>query len=415
MKLKKKTAMIISFSIGIMMFTSTAMAEVTSKTGYDELKDTFKYTAESCTDKLSNYTIDMSYSLKDNGTIIRSTNEIDKFDISKNIHENVSTYFNGTDKKEGYYYGDKNEVITKGSNENLYHEIEFPNSQKNYMRTNPFKDDKATDIEKIADALVGNLKDSVVVKENSNGTKEISCSLNETQIPSLVNAAASFELKNQFTQSNSSDENIIPKITKDIFIKQVKENIVTEKSGLIKNVIATGIFSGKDKNGKEHNLTFDLAVKITNVNSTAIKKIDLSGKKVEKQIEQGDSKKLSNPEKFIGKYKSDIVTQKDNKFIKIGEIIIDVEKITTSTVSGTYHENYIKGYESYSGDTKDFKFSGNFGKGDEYSNAKFTGTTSSGKSIKGEFSVSPDQPNIYLNINGNQNRSSNGAYNRIFN
>ena len=60
MKLNKKTTTIISFAIGTVMFTTTAIAQVLTKSGYDQLKDSVKYTAESCTTKLSSYTVDMS-------------------------------------------------------------------------------------------------------------------------------------------------------------------------------------------------------------------------------------------------------------------------------------------------------------------------------------------------------------------
>ena len=55
MKLNKKTAMIISFALGTVMFTTTAIAQVVAKSGYDQLKDSVKYTAENCTTKLSSY------------------------------------------------------------------------------------------------------------------------------------------------------------------------------------------------------------------------------------------------------------------------------------------------------------------------------------------------------------------------
>ena len=58
------------------------------------------------------------------------------------------------------------------------------------------------------------------------------------------------------------NENHLPKITKDIFVKEVKGNMVTSKDGLIQSVLGTGVISGKDENGKEHNLTFELLGKI---------------------------------------------------------------------------------------------------------------------------------------------------------
>ena len=83
MKLNKKSATIISFALGSVMFATTAMAQVLSKSGYDELKDSVKYTAESATTKLTSYTGDMSIIIKDNGTAIYSEDSLSKVDVSK--------------------------------------------------------------------------------------------------------------------------------------------------------------------------------------------------------------------------------------------------------------------------------------------------------------------------------------------
>lgn len=414
MKFKKKTAMILSFAVGTLMFATTAMAEVVSKSGYDQLKDSLKYTAESCTTKLSNYTADVSFVVKDNGTLIYSENSLNKYDPSKKAMENASTRVEGSTKKENYYYSDKNGFINKNSDQNVYYVSEYT-SPREEVRSfeNPFKQKEAGDVERIADALVGNLKDSVVVTQNPDGSKELSGSLSEAQIPSLVNAVVSLQSKNTFG-NRSNNENNMPKITKDIFVKEVKGKMITGKDGLIQSVLGTGVLSGKDESGKEHNITFELLVKITGVNSTTVKKPDLSGKKVEKSIER-DYSKLSNPSKYIGKYKTDILIEKDDKFQKIGERIVDIEKIDSKSVSGSYHEEYAKGYEEYAANKKDLKFSAPFEK-DQF-NAPFTATNSSGANVKGNLSINPNSAKVYFNINEsmNGNLMYDGEYSRVFN
>ena len=185
MKFKKKTAIIISFALGTVMFATTAMAEVVSKSGYDQLKDSMKYTAESCTTKLSNYTMDMSFVIKDNGTIISSDNSVIKSDVSKQAKEEVSTNLEGSTKKEHYNYSDKNISICKNSDQNVYYVTEYTNPHEVISFKNPFKEKQAGDVERIADALIGNLKDSVVVTQNPDGSKQLSGSLTESQIPAL--------------------------------------------------------------------------------------------------------------------------------------------------------------------------------------------------------------------------------------
>jgi hypothetical protein len=414
MKFKKKTAMLLSFALGTTMFATTALAEVVSKNGYDQLKDSLKYTAESCTTKLSNYTMDMSFVIKDNGNIVFSESFVNKYDVSKQAMENVNSRLENSKKTESYYYADKNCNINKNDNQNIYYISEYTNPREVHSFTNPFKEKEAGDVERIADAIVGNLKDSVVVNENPDGSKQLSGSLSESQIPSLINAVVSLQSKNAFG-NRSNNENNMPKITKDIFVKEVKGNMLVNKDGLIQSVLGTGVISGKDDNGKEHNMTFELLGKLSNVNSTIVNKPDLSSKKVEKNIEQ-DYSKLSNPEKYIGKYKSDVLIEKDGKFINIGEKFLDITQVTSNSVSGRYYEEYAKGYEDYETNKKDFKFDSKFEK-DNSNGGSFNGTSSSGDSIKGNLSIEQHSGKIYFNIDESRrgNLIFDDQYSRVFN
>ncbi|MBC2581402.1 hypothetical protein [Clostridium sp. DJ247] len=413
MKFKKKTAMILSFAVGTVMFATTAMAEVVSKSGYDQVKDSLKYTAESCTTKLSSYTADISFVIKDNGTVVSSQSSLNKFDVKNQAQENTSTNMEGSTKREMYHYEDKNGFITHNNEQNVYYVNEYTSPREISSFKNPFKEKQASDIERIADAVVGNLKDSVVVTQNPDGSKELYGSLSEAQIPALVNAAVSLQCKNTFG-NRPNTENNMPKITQDIFVKEVKGTMVINKDGLIQSILGTGVLSGKDDDSKEHNLTFELLIKITDVNSTTVKKPDLSGKKVEKSI-QKDYSKLSNPEKYIGKYKTDILIEKEGKFQKIGERFIDIEQIDDKSISGKYHEEYAKGYEDYSTNKKEFSFSGKFDK-DPF-NVPFSGTSSSDNGVKGNLSIPPNSAKIYFNINENRNGNLlfDDQYSRVFN
>ena len=179
----------------------------------------------------------------------------------------------------------------------------------------------------------------------------------------------------------------MPKITNDVFVKEVKGNMVTTKEGLIQSVLGSGVISGKDENGKVHSLTFEVLAKITNVNSTKVIKPDLSGKKVEKNVEQ-DYSKLSNPEKYIGKYKTDILIEKNGKFEKIGEKFIDVTTVDNKGISGRYYEEYAKGNEEYAANKKDFNFQAKFENENRF-NASFNAKGSSNNTIKGNIYYKP--------------------------
>ncbi|KOA19753.1 hypothetical protein CLHOM_18420 [Clostridium homopropionicum DSM 5847] len=412
MKFKKKSAMLLSFVLGTTMLATTAIAEISSKSGYVQLKDSLKYTADAATSKLSSYTMDMSFVAKADGKVISSEKSLNKYDLGKQATETTTSRVDGNNKSEYYYYSDKNVRINKSADESIYFLTEFTSPKESKSITNPFNEKGAEDIEIIADILVGNLKDAVIVTEQSDGGKELSGSISESQIPALINAIVSFQCKNEFSYRQNNDS-LIPRITKDIFVKEITGKMIVDKDGLIQSINGTGALYGKDENGKEHTITFELSGKLYDVNSTTVTKPDLSGKKVEKNVEK-DFDKLTNPSKYIGKYKTDIIIEKDGKFAKIGEKVIDITQIDETTITGKYYEEYTKGYEEYSKNKKDFNFSAKFQ--EKSLNAEFTATTSSGNTVKGNIYVDQFSGKVHFNIN--ENRSSNllfdGEFSRVF-
>jgi hypothetical protein len=423
-KIRKKTAMALSFALGSIMFATTAMAEVASKSGYEQLKDAFKFSSESCSEKLSSYTMDMSFVVKDNNKIVASYDSVNKYDRLNDASETTATDMApGTkEKRKSYSYTDKNGYINYVSEQDTYYVTESKDETRTQFSKDPFKEKAAGDMEKIVDALIGNLKDSVVVSEKADGSKELSGSVSEAQIPAIANALVSFGLKNQFLNSYNaqrigldkvSSDIIYSNITKDIYVKEVKGNMVLTKDGLIQSVLGTAILSGKDEEGKEHILTFELLGKLVDVNLTKVTKPDLSGKKVQKSA-NSDYNKLNNPEKYVGTYKNDMIIEKDGKFQKIGEAIVDIASFDSKNIAGRYHEEYNKGFEAYATNKKDFKFNGKFS--DSF-NGEFERDSISGKAIKGYINIRPNSSNIYFNINENSNGNVliEGQFSRVFN
>ena len=65
MKIKKKTAMLASFTIGTLLFATTALADVVSKSGYEQLKDGLKVSAKKMSGEFNSFTLDITYVIKD--------------------------------------------------------------------------------------------------------------------------------------------------------------------------------------------------------------------------------------------------------------------------------------------------------------------------------------------------------------
>lgn len=92
MKFKKKTAMLACFTVGTLLLATTALADIASKSGYDELKDALKVTAQQSSETFDSFTLDYSLALKVNGITLTSNSETSKFDRVKGASEGQSEF-----------------------------------------------------------------------------------------------------------------------------------------------------------------------------------------------------------------------------------------------------------------------------------------------------------------------------------
>ncbi len=412
MKIKKNTAMLMSFTLGTLLFATTALADIANKSGYEQLKDSLKLTAAKATEEFNSFTLDISFVVKDNGKIITSQNELEKVDRKNSATESTSARESVYGEKyNGYNYSDKNTMIGFSNGDDTYHVTEFTEERKFNSMNNPFKQGQAEDVEKIADAVVGSLKDYVVVKDNSDGSKELSGSLSEVQIPPLVNAVSSLMLKQQFNRPYQQQG---LSLTKDIYVKEVKGTASMNKDGVLENILGTAVLSGKDEQGQVHEISVEILGKMTDINSTTVTKPDLTGKKVVKETAKATEfgPEFSNPQKFVGTFKNDIVTEKDGKFVKAGERILDIAHIDGQTVAGRYHEEYKPGFEQLATAMKNFKFDARFENDKNTRNARFDYTADSGSTYKGDIYFEERMGKIFFNVNY---LLSNQGYDSVFN
>lgn len=400
MKIKKKTAMLASFTIGTLLFATTALADVLSKSGYDQLKDGLKVSAEKMSGEFDNFTLDITYAIKDNGKTLQSENHVEKSDRKNNVSEttNTSDGINGKNSTN-YTYSDSKTDIRRGIGlDDKVYVMEYTEERKLNQFTNPFAQNGAEDVERIADAVIGSLKDHVIVKDNSDGSKELTGSLTEMQIPALVNAVASFQLKQQFNGRNGM-QNEWSHLTQDVFVKEVTGLASINKDGVLENILGTATVSGKDSQGQTHDITVEVLGKLKDVNSTKVTKPDLTGKEVVKQIAQPNrGRELTNPQKFLGTFKNDIIIEKEGKFVKTGERILEITKIDSNGVTGHYHEEYRAGFENSVNKTEEFTFNGTF-EYDKHPDVRFEVPNDKGGKVEGHIYFDDFVGKVNFNLN----------------
>jgi hypothetical protein len=357
MKTKKRLMIILSFCLGAALFMGTAFADVLSKEGYDQFKDAIKSTTARIIKDYDSYTGEVAISVKDNDAVLMSNTSVSKVDSANGKRETVSTEEYGKGKKKSYYsYEDTTCTISKNSDQSTYYLFEYQTEREVGITHNPFDDEEVEDVEKILDALIGSLKNHVIVEENNDGTKEFSGTISDTQIPALINAITSFYFK-QVVSGPEFDDNVsIPYLKDDVFIDSISGSASVNKDGVIDNLFASFILSGRDEDGIEHELTFEAVMKIYNINSTTVTKPDLTGKEVEKDIVKSiPGINISN--KYLGKWKNDILIDEHDSFVKIGERFVEITAIDDQYVYGRYYEVYKEEYAEYSDEgVKEFEF-----------------------------------------------------------
>ncbi|ODM27862.1 hypothetical protein A7W90_17515 [Clostridium sp. Bc-iso-3] len=381
MKKKKNLTMLLSFCIGAALFMSTAFADVVSKTGYDQLKDAIKKTVASVSEEYDSFTMEMALSIKDNDKVLVANSEIARYDMANSRMENITTSeLAGSEKESFYSYRDNWCSMYYNSNDaDTYYVNEYESEDKDAVTLNNFFEDKDAEyIEKIFDALIGNLKEYVIVGENPEGSKEFSGRLSDGQIPALVNAVTAYAAKQSvFDRTVGYNEFDMPSLKNDVFVKEISGRANVNADGIIENLFGEFILAGSEKDGTKHELKVELVFKVYNINSTAVVKPDLTGKKVEKSIVHTTPYGYVS-EKYLGKWKNDIIIEENDRFVKIGERVIEITGINDDYVYGTYTEIYKEEYAHYGSDSKKYSL-----KVDMYDN-------------KGELEVTDDLGNVIV-------------------
>ncbi|PZE19883.1 hypothetical protein [Paenibacillus xerothermodurans] len=395
MKLRKKTITALSFTLGACVFVSTAFADTLLGSGYDQLKASAKYTAAQMEQGLGNYTIEALYELKDNDQTLIQSSLSKKIDSQKQASENttVTQNFNG-ETATSYFYADPKLVISNRGTQDKYYVTEFTDDADRgdiNKFTNPFNEKGAPEIEKIVDAVVGNLKDYVQPEERADGGRVYTGSLSEAQVPAVVNAVSSFGIKQMMNErGHMQQQSKLPDIESDVFVKKVVGTAVENKSGILESVTSDVVLSGKDKNGVQHDLTLNVVFKLSNIGTTKITLPDLTGANVEKVTETGGFSS-----KHVGTYKNNIVMEKDGKFIKIGERTLELNSVDKDKITGKYFETVKPEFAAEYGDQYNFTFEH---KPQQSGPNFFTYTNAKGEQENGQLHPS-DSGKIYLDLN----------------
>ena len=288
---KKVVTTAISLAVGGTLLLSTGFANAAQISGYDAYKSAIVNTKN-----LKSETADMKVSVLDNGTNLVNLSSNVKLNLKLNAMSSIIKMTEGTTSQTSNSYMQDGKSINKDSNSVAY-----------LVKTNNLKDSNKMDkvqnptieksVEVVVDTLAGSMKNNVTTTSNNNGTKDIAIDLKENEVTPLVDALTQIAFiqgtnTENIDATNSKAElggikNVLPQLKSEIIIKSVSSKGTISKDDIITNQTAKIVVAGKDAQGKQHEITFNIDLNLSNINSTTPDKVDLTGKLV-KEISSRD-------------------------------------------------------------------------------------------------------------------------------
>ncbi|KIL40309.1 hypothetical protein SD70_14595 [Gordoniibacillus kamchatkensis] len=292
----KKKWLVLGSAIGIssVVMVATGISAMAGTSGYDAYKSALKNTKT-----VSSVAIQAEAQLQDNGKVLVDASGSAKVNVSaKTASGSADVTADGTKQSLSFYKQAGGAVLKSSASDVFYVKTQNAKEKRSKPKDDASEQQMSQQAETVIDALVGNLKDYVAVNDQTDGSKEISVQLDNSQLPAVVNAIAPIAIK-QATKEHKNEnrnsgeqagefpfqENVIksavPQLTQDIKIEKVAVKANINASNYIDHQEADLTVSGKDDSGAAHQVTLHLQADLSGYNSTTPDTIDLTGKNVQ--------------------------------------------------------------------------------------------------------------------------------------
>lgn len=278
---KKIVAIATSLVVGGGVLMGTAYANASSMTGYESYKSAIKETKN-----LKNETVALKISVTDTGKELVNVDSNIKINLATSAMSQATTVKSTTGSQTFSNYNQAGKSVSKSSDSEVYNVRE--NSRNNFnKKAENMNPEIAKSVETVVDTLVGNMKNNVTVTNNADGAKTVAIKLNENEIVPLVNAVTSMAMTKGNDEPMMNEKagkmnfkNLVPQLTSDIKVTSVDVTGDINKDNTIKDQTAKIMITGKDAQGKLHEITINATLNLTNINSTTPDTVDLTGKQV---------------------------------------------------------------------------------------------------------------------------------------
>ncbi len=291
--MNKKLAMIGAGVVaGSVLLMSSVYAGIGKAPGYEAFKSAVKNTAA-----VDNATKKVDVSIEDNGNVLFQVNAVVKTDRATQASSAEINLLSDNAEQSIQMFNQEGKNIIHANQSDVYQIVnaDAVDQELNKQHSNRMEQHGpafAEEAENVIDALVGNLKDYVTLKEDG-ASKEIGLQLTGSQIPAIVNTVGSLLIRESgrhhgeepelnpadtFGVNVQSIKDSLPKLAEDIKIETVSLETDVNADNLITSYDAEIRISGKDDQGNDHAVVVKLNLGLTDFNSSTPDTVDLAGK-----------------------------------------------------------------------------------------------------------------------------------------
>lgn len=262
---------------GVLMLGSVYSISADSS-GYDLYKEALKKThgADSAT-------MAISMNLEDNGSALFTTKSLMKADVKNQVSAISTQMANESETSSmNMYKQDGNWYVSKEGTDPIYKmEIKSPH----HKDMGELRDD----MENLIDVMTKNLQKQITVAEAKKGSHTIELDLTGKEIPLTANALSTLMIKHAVMIQDNQEPNessfhikaTLPKLNHDINVKQIKLTARVNKENYVEKQTVKAVVTGKDKQGKTHELNLNMTLNVSDYNQTTVTHVEIPAEKVE--------------------------------------------------------------------------------------------------------------------------------------
>lgn len=298
--MKKKVLMLgAGLTLGSALLVTSAFADIGGAKGYEAYKDALKQTAAA-----SSATQRIALALQDNGRSLLNVTTTVK-ENGKDVSGKAAIQSGGTSQTFEFYNQDGQSVLKAGNSDTYF--VTNESGKREMKHADRFKDNPqlSKEMENVVDALVGNLKNEVILSGSEDGQHSIDVKLTGSRIPSAANVIGSLLIKEMSGKDLQNDmahrpmgsqalgldaaqiTSEFPKLTQDVNIDEISLHADIDGDQHIRSQTIGFKVSGKDASGQSHNVAIRADINTSDLGTTTPDSVNLTGKKVQK-IESAD-------------------------------------------------------------------------------------------------------------------------------